>query len=481
MTWLYRQIIDFFRPPDTHSIRFRLTLGVVLASALAIGGVSGWLNWRLQQILLAGHQEAIAELAQRFKEDVALYEDMMTTEAAVQKVIEHRTLGNTVIWADTPSGEAFASSETLAMSPWQAPEIADFMQNLPADTHLGTVNAGDRTLVVCVEPLAIGGETIGTLYMLEDVTQNRRTYIMMLRNLVVISGTAVLLLAVLIAIYVRRSLQPLHALSNEVMEVTADSLTATRLELDKAPSEVKELAHALDHTLERLAQSWEQQRRLVGDVSHELRTPLTLVQGYLQSTLRRCQTLTEPQRDGLETAASETDRTIQILNDLLVLARASMGHLQISAEKLDLKRVLLEAVMMADPTGDRIEADIQVAPLWARADASALRQVLVNLMDNAINYSSSEAAVTVRLFQQGQQAVIQVCDQGRGIPLADQTEIFQPFYRVDMDRSRATGGTGLGLAIVQTLLTKMRGTISVQSAPSAGSTFTVKLPLCQGV
>ncbi|MGD1860176.1 MAG: sensor histidine kinase [Leptolyngbyaceae cyanobacterium] len=480
MTWLHRQITYFFRPPDTHSIQFRLTVGVVLASALAIGGVSGWLNWRLQQILLAGHKDAIVELAQRFREDVALYEDMMTTEEAVQKVIEHRALGNTVIWADNAQGEAFASSETLAMSPWQTPEIASFLQSLPAETHLETVNVGDRTLVVCVGPLAVAGETIGTLYMLEDMTQNRRTYVVMMRSLAVISSTAVLLLAGLIAIYVRRSLQPLHALSNEVMKVTADSLTATRLELDKAPSEVKELAHALDHTLERLGQSWEQQRRLVGDVSHELRTPLTLVQGYLQSTLRRCQTLTEPQRDGLETAASETDRTIQILNDLLVLARASMGHLQISAEKLDLKRVLLEAVMMADPTGDRIEADIQAAPLWARADASALRQVLVNLMDNAINYSSPEEPITVRLFQQERQAVIELCDRGRGIPLADQSEIFQPFYRVDVDRSRSTGGTGLGLAIVHTLLTKMRGTISVQSAPGAGSTFTVKLPLCQG-
>jgi len=301
------------------------------------------------------------------------------------------------------------------------------------------------------------------------------------RNLMLISGSAILLLAGLIAVYVGRSLQPLKSLSTEVMGVTAESLTATQLELDKAPTEVRELAAALDHTLERLAQSWEQQRRLVGDVSHELRTPLTLVQGYLQSTLRRCQTLTAPQRDGLETAAAETDRTIRILNDLLILARASMGHLQLTAEHLDLKQGVLEAVMMADPQGDRVTTEIEAAPVWVRADASALRQVLINLMDNALNYSPPEAPVTVRLFQQADLAVVQVIDRGRGIPLADQTKIFQPIYRVEVDRCRTTGGTGLGLAIVKTLLTPMRGQISVQSTPGVGSTFTVQLPLTQGV
>ncbi|MGF1460723.1 MAG: sensor histidine kinase [Leptolyngbyaceae cyanobacterium] len=472
-----QQLRQMLHPPDLNSIRFRLTAGVVLTLAIAVGSVSGWLNWRLQRILLAGHEAAAAELSARFQQDVALYQDMMATQAAVQKVIDRRALGDVAIWVEAPDGEMFAHSETLTMGSWQRAGLPDFLQSLSTTPQLDFVTVGDRTLVLCIGPLALSGESVGTLFIVEDVTQSQQTFGTMTRSLVLISGGTILLLAALTALYVERSLRPLKMLSTEVMGVTAESLTATRLELDKAPTEVKELAHALDHTLERLSQSWEQQRRLVGDVSHELRTPLTLVQGYLQSTLRRCQTLTEPQRDGLETAAAETNRTIQILNDLLVLARASMGHLQISAERLDLKQVVLEAVMMADPCGDRIEADIETAPLWVRADASALRQVLVNLMDNALNYSPCESPVTIKLFQQDQQAWIQVCDRGRGIPLADQTEIFEPFYRVDVDRSRVTGGTGLGLAIVKTLIIKMRGTITVQSTLGVGSTFTVQLPV----
>ncbi len=451
MPWLPHLLSNRFRLPDVHSIRFRLTAGVVLASALAIGGISGWLNWRLRHILLASHQTAIATLSQRFEEDVALYDEMMPTVAAVQKVIDLRAIGDTAIWVKSEDDQIWARSETLSMGSWQADGLTEALQALPVQKQQTMMTVGDRTLAVCISPLTVDQQSLGSLFVVEDITQDRQTYVTMTRNLVITSGLTLLVLATVIGLYVWRSLQPIKALSTEVMGVTADSLNATRLQLDQAPTEVKEFAAALDHTLERLSQSWEQQRQLVGDMSHELRTPLTLVQGYLQSTLRRCHTLTAPQREGLETAASETERTIQILNDLLILARASMGHPYLPGERIDLKAVVLEAIARADRTGDRIEAEIRDSPLWIRVDVNALRQVLINLLDNALNYSRPETTVTVVLFVQGQQAVVQVCDRGRGIPLAE------------------------------TLITKMQGTVSVQSSLGEGSTFTVRLPLYPGV
>jgi signal transduction histidine kinase len=465
---------------DIHSLRFRLTAGVVLASALTIGSVSAWLNWQLQHSLLASQQIAVTDLSQRFREDVSLYDTTMPTQAAVQKAIDQRAMGDTAIWVRTADEAMWAQSETLRMGSWQAAGLTEFVQTLPPQPRVEMVTVGDRALALCVSTFNLAGQDLGALYVIKDVTQARQTYLAMMRRLVVISGGAVVVLATLIAVYVGRSLRPLKSLSQQVMGVTAEALDVTQLKLDQAPTEVTELAQALDHTLDCLAQSWTQQRRLLGDVSHELRTPLTLVQGYLQSTLRRCQTLTTDQRNGLETAAAEADRTIQILNDLLVLTRARMGHLQICAAPIDLKPVLLAAVMQADPAGDRVEADIKTAPLWIRGDANALQQVFVKLLENALNYSPTATPVMVRAYRQGAQVVVQVCDQGRGIPLAEQTAIFQPFYRVDVDRSRATGGTGLGLAIVHTLLLQMQGRIQVQSAPAAGSTFTVQLPLTPG-
>ncbi|NER85120.1 MAG: GHKL domain-containing protein, partial [Leptolyngbya sp. SIO1D8] len=399
----------------------------------------------------------------------------------VQKVIDRRALGETAIWVRSPDGSPIAKSDTLSMGSWQETGLTQNLTALPDDAELEIRSINDHHLVICINPLMVEGEEIGTLFIVENITEDQQTFVAMTRTLILISGSAILLFAVLIAFYVRRSLQPLQTVGCQVKNVTATSLNDTRLQLDKAPTEVKELAETLDHALNRLAQSWEQQRRLLGDVSHELRTPLTLVQGYLQSTLRRCQTLTEPQRDGLETAAAETDRTVRILNDLLVLARASMGHLYLTLERLDLKAVVLEAVAMADVVGNRVEAKIEAAPLWIRADASSLRQVLVNLLDNALNYSAPDQMVTIRLRQEDKKALVQICDRGRGIPLADQAEIFEPFYRVDTDRSRITGGTGLGLSIVKTLVETMKGTVSVQSKLGEGSTFTVQLPICQGV
>ncbi len=481
MSWLHRQRSTVLKWLDVHSLRFRLTAGVVLASTLTIGGMAAWLNWQLQQSLLASQQIAVADLSDRFREDVSHYDQTMPIQAAVQKAIDQRAMGDTAIWVRTTDEAMWAQSETLSMGSWQASGVTDFVQTLPPQPRVELVTVGDRSLALCVSAFELAGQELGALYVIKDVTQDRLAYLAMTRSLIIISGSAIVLLAGLMALYVGRSLQPLKSLSQQVTGVTAEALDVTQLELDKAPTEVTELAQALDHTLECLAQSWVQQRRLLSDVSHELRTPLTLVQGYLQSTLRRCQTLTTAQREGLETAAVEADHTIQILNDLLVLTRARMGHLQICAEPIDLKPLLLAAVMQADPAGDRIEADINDAPLWVWGDANALQQIFVKLLENALNYSPKTTPVMVRASQQADQVRVQICDQGRGIPLAEQTAIFQPFYRVDIDRSRATGGTGLGLAIVQTLLTQMHGSIQVQSAPAAGSTFTVQLPLTEGV
>ena len=124
---------------------------------------------------------------------------------------------------------------------------------------------------------------------------------------------------------------------------------------------------------------------------------------------------------------------------------------------------------------DRIQADL--TPVKALVDRARLKQVLINLLDNAMKYSEADKPIQIKLNHYGDQAYIEVRDQGRGIPLCDLTKIFDPFFRVDEDRSRATGGTGLGLSIVKTLVEGMDGTLKVQSKLNEGSVFTVALPI----
>ena len=464
---------------DPASIQFRLTSGLVAATVLTMGSITGWTALRMRGILVDGHKRNAVNIAQRFDEDVDLYlyEEMMPETEALTSVINYRSTDSIAIWIRSPDGTILAQSEELSMGSWQENDLAQDLLALESGTMpLRVEQFGDRYLVVCASPLSVNDSLLGELFIVDDVTEDYKSFRLVERTLIVSSLLVVSLAAALIALYVRQSLSPIRKLNRLAANVSAETLSNTHLELDKAPTEVRELAMACDRMLSRLSDAWEQQRRFVGDVSHELRTPLTLVQGYLQSTLRRGHNLSEPQREGLEIAASEADRTIRLLQDLLDLARADGGHLRFNLEPVMLKDAVLEVANLPCYRQRQIQSDIQAPYVEARADRNRLKQVLINLLDNANKYSDPEQPVIVRLKHQGEWAHIEIQDQGRGIPEADLNKIFDAFYRVDEDRCRATGGTGLGLSIVKTLVQGMQGKLSVQSKLGEGSTFTVSLP-----
>ena len=430
----------------------------------------------MQQILIKGHKDNALEIANRFGQDVAWMDETLPSSMALEKVINYRSTADTAIWIRSPEGALIAQSDTLEMGSWQKDGFAEEVLELPPTKKLDSVTIQNRELIVCISPLEVNGNLIGDLFVIDDITQNQASFAAVTRDLTLASIFVIGLSTLVIAIYVRQSIKPVCKMNELAANVTPDNLADTHLEFDRAPTEVRDLAQAFNMMLGRLSAAWEQQRRFVSDVSHELRTPLTLVHGYLQSTLRRGNTLTEPQREGLEIAASEAERTIRMLQDLLDLARADGGHMRFHIERVPLKDLIVETVDMCLYPSDRVKVDIQAAGFDARADRNRLKQVLINLIDNAVKYSEEDTVVTVRLKQEGEWAVIQICDRGRGIPTTDITQIFEPFYRVDEDRCRATGGTGLGLSIVKTLVEGMRGKIKVQSKPGNGSIFTVSLP-----
>lgn len=416
------------------------------------------------------------EIAERFGQDVAWMDESMPSKDALEKVINYRSTADTAIWIRSPEGNLIAQSDTLDMGSWKKGGLATAVVKLAATPQLDKVEIQGRHLIVCISPLEVNGTMLGDLFVIDDITQNQESFSQVTQDLTLASIFVIGLSAIVIAIYVRQSIKPICKMNELAANVSPDNLADTHLEFDRAPTEVRDLAQAFNMMLGRLSAAWTQQRRFVSDVSHELRTPLTLVHGYLQSTLRRCNTLTEPQREGLEIAAAEADRTIRMLQDLLDLARSDGGHMRFHIERVNLKDFILDTVDMCGYASDRVKVDIQMSGLDARADRNRLKQVLINLVDNAIKYSDDDTQVTVRLRQEGEWALIQVCDRGRGIPMADLNQIFEPFYRVDEDRCRATGGTGLGLSIVKTLVEGMRGKIKVQSKLGEGSIFTVSLP-----
>lgn len=461
---------------DANSLQMRLTVGVVLAALLGLGSITGWMAWRMRQILLENHTAKAATIAQRFEEDVNLYREMMPLSEALKKVVDYRTTPDTALWIQSPNQQLLAASQTLTLGSWQTSGLSAELLALEADSLIEIRSLQDWTLVLCASPLLIDGQRVGTLYLADDITANQASFEQMTFNLTVISALVVALLAVAIAYYVQRSLRPLRQLNRLASTVTAETLCAHQLQLEAAPTEVQELAASYNLMLERLSTAWTQQKSFVNNVSHELRTPLTLVQGYLQSTLRRCHTLTDPQREGLEIAATEAERTIRMLQELLNLARIDSGQMSFNRQPIPLKEIVLEAADQADPSGDRIQVDILSAPTVS-GDRHRLREALLELLDNALRYGHGDQPVQIRLNQQNNWATIEIQDYGPGIPRHHQADIFEPFHRVDEDRARTTGGTGLGLTLVRAFIEGMKGQIGLRSIPGQGATFTIRLPI----
>ncbi|MEL7332799.1 MAG: HAMP domain-containing sensor histidine kinase [Cyanobacteria bacterium J06560_2] len=461
---------------DPNSIQFRLTVGMILASVLGISGFTGWINFRMRQILVESHKDNALMIADRLEQDAGLYQESMIVKEALYMAIDYREQPDIAIWVASAEGDLLAESNTLSMGSWQANGFATELMDAVVDKPgLEVFELQNRHLVTCSSPLKMDGQVVGQLYVVDDITEDSQSLARITRTLALSSLLAIGIGAIATSIYINRSLSPIRKMSRLAGNISAGNLADTRLEFDQAPTEVQELAKTCNMMVSRLSAAWDQQKRFVSDVSHELRTPLTLVHGYLQSTLRRSSNLTAPQKEGLEIAASEADRTIKLLQDLLDLARADGGHIRFHIEREPLHEVVQEVLEMGQYVSDRIQFDL--SPVVALADRSRLKQVLINLVDNAMKYSEIDKPIQVSLQQIGDRAYIEIRDQGRGIPLSDLTKIFDPFYRVDEDRSRATGGTGLGLSIVKTLVEGMDGTLKVQSKLGEGSVFTVALPV----
>ncbi len=462
---------------DPNSIQFRLTVGMVLASILGIGGLTGWVNLRMRQLLVQNHKDNALAIANRLSDDVGLYETSMVMPEALSMAIDYREQPDLAIWVMSPTGNIVAASDTLNMGSWK---VDNFATELMAAVHsslngLDVMNLQNRHLVTCSSLLKIDGETVGTLYVVDDITEDQNSLHRITRTLALSSLLAIGVGAIATSLYVNRAMRPIRKMSRLAGNISADNLANAQLEFERPPTEVRELAQTCNMMISRLSSAWDQQKRFVSDVSHELRTPLTLVHGYLQSTLRRSDNLTAPQREGLEIAADEADRIIRLLQDLLDLARADGGHMRFQLDDELLPPVVKEVLEMSRYVSDRIQPNLEPVKAWV--DRNRLKQVLINLVDNAIKYSNDDKPIEVSLKKLGDHAHIEVKDQGRGIPLSDLTKIFEPFYRVGEDRCRTTGGTGLGLSIVKTLVEGMNGTLKVQSKLGVGSVFTVSLPI----
>jgi len=460
---------------DPNSLRVRLTIVIAALSAMGLGSLAIWTTWRVQHILIDSHKQTLQELTQRLPKDVQVYNDMYPLEESLEKSVKNLTTSNTLLWIKNKNKQILVKSNSFQQASEPIQNKLINLTQMPVAPQVHKIN--QSYFILCSNSLNIKGKLVGELSVAHDITREQTMFVQMVQNLSVASILVIIVISGAIAFYISRSLQPLRQLSHMTEVISAEDLGKAQLYFKNAPSEVKELAQTCNQMLMRLSESWEKERQFVSNISHELRTPLTIVHGYLQSVLRRRQNLTETQTEALQTAALEAENTIQMLGDLLDLARADSGNLHYKMQPCLLNDLVTEVVAMANQNSDR-QIDIQAEPrlIEVQLDYQFMKQILLNLIDNAVKYSDDGTPITVVLKQQGIQAIVQVCDRGYGIPLQQQSRIFERFYRVDEARNRA-GGTGLGLSIVKTLVEGMGGNITVRSKLSEGSIFQVVFPL----
>ncbi|GAB6064736.1 sensor histidine kinase [Deferrisoma palaeochoriense] len=279
-----------------------------------------------------------------------------------------------------------------------------------------------------------------------------------------------------------RALRPLEGLIAAVREVDADQLGA-RVPEAEGTEEVRELARSINGLLRRLGDAFRRVREFTADASHELRTPLTVLRGEAEVALRQPRSPEEYQRV-LASSLEEIHRMGRIVEDLLLLAKGDLGEAPVERTPVALDEVLEDLAGRAAPLAEAKGLAFHWAGgprVWVEADPLRLRQLVWNLLDNAIKYTPEGGQIFLSHARSAPGWVrIAVKDTGIGIPPEHQEKIFERFYRVDKHRSRAQGGSGLGLAICRWIAEVHGGRIEVRSQPGSGSTFLVHLPEAKG-
>jgi heavy metal sensor kinase len=274
----------------------------------------------------------------------------------------------------------------------------------------------------------------------------------------------------------QRAVRPIHAITAAAQEISASNLSR-RIDLAGTQSELGTLALVLNDTFARLETAFQQQVRFTADASHELRTPLAVMHTNVQLALSRERTVAEYQKM-FQTCLRASERMKNLVDSLLLLARADAGRLTLNCCEFDLRDIVKDSLDMVAPLAAAKNVTVQsdIPSTGLTADPSRLAQVVTNLLTNAIRYNREGGRVEITLAARGDEIALVIADTGVGIDAAQQKCLFERFYRVDMARSREDGGSGLGLSICKTIVESHGGSISFTSEIDKGSTFFVRLP-----
>ena len=347
-------------------------------------------------------------------------------------------------------------------------------------TIFNDVWIGTAHLRVMSAPLVINRQPLGVLQVgagLASIDTTQDTLISVL--LITLLG-GIGLAVVLGGLVIRSAMKPLVIAKNTAVQISNADDLSRRIpykDLGAETDEIGELIKAFNQTLGRLENLFSAQRRFMADVSHELRTPLTVINGNV-GLMRRMRQVDE---ESLASIEEEVDRLTRLVGDLLLLAQAESGKIPLDIKPVELDALLLEVYQqLRILAGDRVEVKLaDIDQVRVMGDRDRLKQVIINLGANAINYTQNGGQVKLGLSKSKGQAQLLVTDNGPGIAPEDLTHIFERFYRGEKSRTRQQeeSSFGLGLSIAYWIIEAHGGRIEVSSELGEGSSFCVWLPM----
>jgi len=377
-----------------------------------------------------------------------------------------RADGYVVYASDAPRSRLFSPAQVPAV-------VGNFLQSSTREVALP-----EGSLLIAAVP-ATGSD--GTLYRVEVGVSGGSVENTLTHVLIMLAVGLPIAVAVAVAggfLLVHRALEPVERIALKAEEITQHSLSE-RLPVVESGDELERLSVSLNRMISRLEDALRGSKQFVADASHELRTPLTVMRGELEGLAQDGQ-LARETREALGSVLEEVERLAEIVESLFALSRLDAGEVGGAWQRFDLAELAATTTeqmsLLATDRAISIECDSSSA-VAVEGDRARLKQVIVNLLDNAIKYTPRGGHVALSVRREGAWAVLEVTDNGLGIPQEAVPHVFKRFFRADSSRSREPGGAGLGLSIVQSICAAHGAEVEAISTPGKGSTFRVRHPL----
>ena len=464
------------------SIRARLITLYVVTLSLIFVCFGGYTYWGFKQYLVASLQQALERRAHQIALTI-LADVPQRGEGYIGSEIQTRypsELDERVMRVTDQSGKTvYASPNATRLAP---PPAIMFSGDDPESQPANQTEAprGEERLQV----VAVGYRLANGARYVVEVGSSEVEISSALRGLMLTLslGFPVFIGLSSIGVYflLGRALRPVEEIVRSAERITLQNLSQ-RLPVPQTGDEVERLSLALNRMIRRLDESYQVASRFSGDASHELRTPLTIMRGELESLLHEGN-FREGQAEQIASILEEAERLTQIVEGLLTISRLDAGESKMSRDPVDLSGLAESTVEQMAPLAEDkpITLTCTAEPgVMVEANEVRLKQVLVNLLDNAIKYTPEGGKIAVSVSHDASNAFLEVKDNGIGISSEALPHVFERFYRSEQQAARRASGTGLGLSMVQAIVESHRGKVTVESRENLGSVFRVQLPLLE--